>query len=95
MYEENIRMLLDALGGQVLENYHDGTATLAVLMTETLRFRDKLKAETGETLTVEDTQAALDALEHYLIHENFPDNLTAEQKALAQIYVDRLTMFSR
>ncbi len=94
MYEDNIRILLDALGGQVLENRQDPTATLAVLMTETLRFRDKLKAETGQTLTVEDTQTALDALEHYLIHETFPDNLTSEQRALAQIYVDRLTVFS-
>ena len=95
MYEENIRMLLDSLGGQVLESRQDSTATVAVLMTETIRFRDKLKSETGETLTVEDTQIAIDALEHYLINDILPDELTAEQRALAQIYVDRLTVFSR
>lgn len=95
MFEDNFRMLLDSLGGQVLDSHRDPSPTLAVLMTETIRFRDKLKADTGETLTVEDTRIALDALEHYLINETFPNDLTAEQKALAQIYVDRLTVFSR
>ncbi len=93
--EENIRMLLKALGGLVVPEHEDPRGTVSLLITETTRFRDKLLDETGEVLTVEDTRKALDALEHYLAHKEFPEGLTGEQRALAQIYVDRLTVFGR
>lgn len=92
---DNIRMLMKALGGQVLESEHDPRGTVAMLINETVRFRDKLKDETGQVLTVEDTRVALDALEHFLKEGVLPGSLTSEQRALAQIYVDRLTVFGR
>ncbi len=66
-----------------------------MLITETLKFRDKLKADTGQALTVTDTRAALDALEVYLKTNKLPDDLTPEQNALAQIWIDRLTIFGK
>jgi hypothetical protein len=91
--KDNIVMLLKSLGGQIVPDHQDPSGTVSMLISETVRFRDKLMDETGETLTVEDTRLALDALEHYLEYKALPDGLTSEQKALAQIYVDRLTVF--
>ena len=73
----------------------DPRGVLAVLTTETIRFRDKLLQETGIRLTVEDARFALDGLEKVLDGEALPDKLSSEQRALAQIYVDRLTTFRR
>ncbi len=91
---ENIRLLIEALGSQVFESKKDPRGTVAMLITETIRFRDKLKEETGETLTVEDTRIALDALETYLTSGgNLPKDISPEQEALVQIWIDRLTIF--
>ncbi len=95
MSNEELRLLLESLGAQVVGSQKNPTAAVAVLISETVKFRDKLKEETGEILTVADTRVALDALECYLNSEQFPDDLTSEQKTLARIYVDRLTLFSR
>jgi len=88
-----MRLLLESLGAQVVGSQKNPTASVAVLVSETVKFRDKLKEETGEILTVGDTRSALDALERYLDCGQLPGNLTPEQKALVQIYVDRLTIF--
>lgn len=91
---DNIRLLIEALGSQVFERNKDPRGTVAMLITETIRFRDKLKEDTGEILTVEDTRIALDALEQYLTTGGkLPDTITPEQEALVQIWIDRLTMF--
>jgi hypothetical protein len=93
MPDKDIRLLIQALGGQLFEKQSDPTGTVAMLITETVRFRDKLKDETGEVLTVSDTRVALDALEKHLNGDPLPKNLTSEQKTLTQIWVDRLTLF--
>jgi len=95
MLDESIKLLIEALGGQVVEKQDDPRGAVAMLISETVRFRDKLKEETGEILTVADTRNALDALEAYLSKQTLPDNLTPEQKALIQIWIDRLTMFKK
>jgi hypothetical protein len=92
MGDDDIRLIIEALGGQ-LQQQSDPTGTIAMLISETIRFRDKLKSETGAVLTVEDTRIALDGLEQYLERKKLPDTLTSEQKALAQIYIDRVTLF--
>jgi hypothetical protein len=92
---DELRLLIEALGGQLVEGQGDPTGTVAVLINETLKFRDKLKEETGDILTVGDTRAALDALEEYLHGHALPKNLSPEQRALAQIYIDRITLFRR
>jgi len=93
MLEDELRLLMQSLGEQVLGSRADPTGSVAMLISETIKFRDKLKEETGEILTVGDTRAALDALETYLKGKPLPDDLTPEQKALVQIWIDRLTMF--
>ena len=85
---------MQSLGASMLENQTNPTGAVAMLISETVKFRDKLKDETGDILTVADTRAALDALESYLNGQSLPDNLTSEQKALAQIWIDRLTVFN-
>jgi hypothetical protein len=92
---DDLRLLIEALGGQVVEGLGDPTGTVAVLISETLKFRDKLREETGATLTVGDTRAALDALEGYLQGRSLSKGLSSEQKALARIYIDRITLFQR
>jgi len=93
MWDEELKLLMQSLGVSVLENLTNPTGAVAMLISETVKFRDKLKDETGEILTVADTRAALDALEKYLNGQSFPKELTPEQKALAQIWIDRLTVF--
>lgn len=92
---DEFKLLIEALGGQVVEGETDPTGTVAILISETLKFRDKLKEETGATLTVGDARAALDALEDFLKGRPMSENLSAEQKALARIYIDRITLFKK
>ena len=93
MWDDELKLLMKSLGFSVLENQTNPTGAVAMLISETVKFRDKLKDETGEILTVDDTRAALDALENYLKGQPLPDDLTPEQKALVQIWIDRLTIF--
>ena len=88
-----MKLLIRALSEQLFEKESDPTGTVAMLYSETVKFRDKLLEETGQVLTVEDTQTALDALEKYISGEELPQDLTAEQRTLAQIWIDRLTLF--
>jgi len=94
MWDDELKLLMQSLGISVLENQTNPTGAVAMLISETVKFRDKLKDETGEILTVADTRAALDALENYLNGKPLPDDLTPEQKALVQIWIDRLTLFN-
>jgi hypothetical protein len=95
MSDDALFLLMQSFGLQILSEESDPRGIVAMLMTETTRFRDKLKGETGVVLTVEDTRVALDALEQYLSKNELPYKLTSEQRALAQIFVDRVTMFRR
>ncbi len=93
MSDDEYRLLVKALGGQIFEERPDAAKVLKQLISDTLQFRDKLKEETGQIVTVEDTRIALDALETHLKGEKFPSGLTPEQKALAQIFIDRIILF--
>ena len=90
---DDIKLLLQTIGEHLFATGQNAGGTVAILITETTKFRDKLKADTGYVLTVEDTRYALDALEAHLNKLPFPSDLSDEQKSLAQIYVDRLTLF--
>lgn len=94
MTDENLKLLLQAYFTEMLESSNNPTGTVAMLISETVKFRDQLKSETGEVLTVADTRVALDALEVYLESNSLPKKLTSEQTALTQIWIDRLTLFS-
>ena len=94
MWDDELKLLMQSLGASVLDNQANPAGAVAVLISETVKFRDKLKDGTGDVLTVADTRAALDALEDYLNGKPLPKELTPEQKALAQIWIDRLTVFN-
>ena len=89
-----LHLLMDSLGAQILEGKGNPSGSVSVLMSETLKFRDKLKRETGTVLTVEDVRVALTALELLLAGNEIQIELTDEQKLLTQIWHDRLTLFS-
>lgn len=93
MADEELRLLVKSLGGPMFVGKPDAAAVLRSLIKDTIQFRDKLKEETGQILTVEDTRIALDALDTHLKGTKFPANLTPEQKALAQIFIDRVVLF--
>lgn len=93
MPDDDFKLLIKSLGGQMLQKKPDVNTVLSSLIKDTVQFRDKLKEETGQILTVEDARIALDALETHLRGEKFPRDLTPEQKALAQIYIDRVILF--
>jgi len=82
------------MGEWALGNNQDPRGVISILITETIKFRDKLKEETGIILTVADTRIALDALQNYLVTDKLQKNLTSEQKTLTQIWIDRLTIFN-
>lgn len=98
MSEDDLKLLMDSLGAQIFKNQSLKSNTpqgevVRTLVRETLKFRDKLKSETGYTITVDDTQCALHALETHLNNEKFPKDLSPEQKALAQILIDSIVLF--
>ena len=91
--EEQLRLLIDSMCGQ-LGGRNNGSAQIVnTLIRETVKFRDKLKTETGEILTVCDTRVALEALTEHLSGRKITNGMTPEQKALTQIWIDRLTLF--
>jgi len=95
MPDEDLKLLFQSLGMQVLENENDAGGTITELMSETVRFRKKLKEETGTVLNVNDTRMALEGLECHLKDEQLPDEMTSEQKTLAMIFFDRITIFRK
>ena len=94
METQKIQLLLSSLGEQILADSKAGDV-LHILVKETVKFRDKLKGECGVTLTVADTRLALEGLEKYFKGENWNQNLTGEQSALLQIWIDRITIFNK
>jgi len=94
MDTQKIHLLIDSLGGQIVSDGKAGDV-LAELVKETLRFRDKLEQERGVIFTIEDTRIALEGLEKFLNGEDWKQNLTGEQSALLQIWIDRITIFDK
>ena len=95
MSDDELKLIMNSLGLAVLEGQNDPTGAISILISETVRFRDKLKENTGEILTVDDTRKALDALDCHLKREPLPEDMTSEQKTLTQIWIDRLTVFGQ
>ena len=85
--------LIESMGKHFPGSKSDPTATVAVLISETTKFRDRVIQESDQTLTVADTRAALNGLEAHLHGNPLPENLTPIQKTLAHVYIDRLTSF--
>jgi hypothetical protein len=94
MTQQDLKLLIETMGHSLVLPNHDPDSVVRILIRETIRFRDKLKEETGQILTVGDTREALEALEEHLKGYPPEKKLTPEQRALAQIYIDRLTFFN-
>ena len=99
MSDEEYRLLLDSMSEQIFGEQAEiqleqQPEILRKLMSETIKFRDKIKEDTGYIVTVEDTRKALEALETHLQNEKFPKDLTSEQKALAQILIDTVVLYN-
>jgi hypothetical protein len=84
---------MESLGVDMLKDRQNARRVMNILSEETVKFRDKLKEETGTILTVGDTRAALEGLERHFEGKPLPGELTSEQKALVQIWIDRLEVF--
>lgn len=63
------------------------------LISLTLEFRDKKKAESGIIVTVEDVHQALTALENHNNNEKHPNHLTDLQNELAKILIDYIILY--
>jgi len=94
MSKDEIQLLIKSLGEQIVTDNNAGDI-LGTLIKETLRFRDKLSEENGLTLTVADTRIALEALEEFFQERKPSQNLTSEQASLLQIWIDKITLFSK
>ena len=94
METQKIQLLFSSLGEQIISESDAGNV-LTALIRETEKFRDKLKEDRGVTLTVADTRLALDGLEKFLKNEKWEHDLTGEQAALLQIWIDRITIFKK
>jgi len=93
MLDDELKFLIQSLGSSITSGQSDPTGTVAMLISETVKFRDKLKENTGQILTVGDTRVTLDALHDYLKGNPVPETLTPRQNALLKIWIDRLTIF--
>ena len=94
MSNDDIQLLIYSLGEQIVIDNNAGDI-LGTLTKEALRFRDKLLEENGQTLTVADTRIALEALEEFFQDKEPSQKLTPEQASLLQIWIDKITLFSK
>lgn len=90
---EQLRLLMESVGVALLKDRQNINRVLNLLSEETIKFRDKLKEETGTILTVGDTRNALEGLERHIEGQPQKRDLTPEQKALLRIWIDRLDVF--
>lgn len=90
MDEDSLKALCQYAQQASEDDLADPQNIVAILTSETVKFRDKLKDETGEILTVADTRSTLDALTTFLVSNRLPNNITPTQKELAQIWIECL-----
>ncbi len=72
--------------GEAKKKY-DAEKVNEVLSEETVKFRDKLAATSGETLTVGDTRVALNALEDFMNGKAMLGILSPNQKKLLDLWI--------
>ena len=94
MTEDLLQQLLDALieRGVLPDSRANPAGVMAVLVSATVEFRDALKQDTGEVLTVGDTRKALTGLEALLKGRALPDDLTDIQRRLVSLWYAKLTV---
>jgi hypothetical protein len=95
MNPEQLKQLVLSMQHILWGDHVDARRVMNILSEETIRFRDKLKEETGVILTVADARSSLEALGCHFNGGAMPEALTPEQRALTQIWIDRLTVFEK
>ena len=88
-----IELLFESIGGQASEDDPEADRVVKLLREETLKFRDKLKEDSGYVLTVGDVRAALDIIEAKLNNLPGTEEATDEQKELGLLLFDKLVLF--
>ncbi len=78
-----------------LKDLDDKTGMVQILIDETLKYRDMLRDDTGEMLSVGDTRAALDALEDHLRDRAPTPDLTVVQQVLFERWKKALGRLQR
>jgi len=78
---------------QQIAKFFDGLSStlVAILISETVQFRDKLLAETGHTLTVGETRETLEVLLAKIENRPTTIQLTDIQQQLLNCWLKRLT----
>lgn len=91
MPNDDLQEFFDALNSALVERFADPRATVAILISETVQFRDKLLAETGHTLTVGETRETLEVLLAKIEERPVTIQLSDIQHQLLDIWLKRLT----
>ena len=68
----------------------DALNLLGRLIRLTIEFRDRLKADTGEIVTVDDTIQALDAYKTACKTKNIPDGLNDKSQGLVSFWLENI-----
>jgi len=85
MNEEELKKLFEPFAHQ-----DNPSPTLAILIYETVKLRDRIMESTGRTLTVGDTTTALAALTAWLSGHISEEPLSDDQQALLAVWQSRL-----
>jgi hypothetical protein len=91
MPKDDLQEFFEALKAALVEQFADPRATVAILISETIKFRDRLLAETGHMLTVGETSETLEVLLARIENRPITIRLTDIQQQLLDIWLKRLT----
>jgi hypothetical protein len=91
MPNDDLQEFFEALNAALVEQFADPRATIAILISETVQFRDKLLAETGHTLTVGETSETLEVLLARIEERPSTIQLSEIQQQLLDIWLKWLT----
>ena len=90
MDESDISRLFMRVAGNACEVPEDARRVFSILVSSTLRYRDRLKEELAIIVTVEDVRAALDWLLEAMRTKQLPETNNAVRLDLLKIWLDEL-----
>jgi hypothetical protein len=92
MDETEIGELFNLIKGDAGDIPEDLKNVFSVLVSSTLCYRDRLKQDSGTTLTVEDVRVALDWLLEWMHTNKWPTSNHAVRLELLKIWVEELNV---
>ena len=90
MDESDISRLFMKVAGNACKVPEDARRVFSILVSSTLRYRDRLKEELAIIVTVEDVRAALDWLLEAMRTKQLPETNNAVRLDLLKIWLDEL-----